>query len=353
LIVDYLGVADELKKALANYTQSGGKGKPTFDQEDAVAVMLEKYEIVCNLFYQFDYKRFFTGTAKEKMAMIPASIEHILKQKDGKERCLKHVSELSKSFALAVPHEEAIKIRDDVGFFQAVRSALAKATTEKGKTEDELNTAIKQIVSKAITSDEVIDIFKAAGLKKPDISILSDEFLSEIKGLEHKNLALETLKKLLNDEIKIRARRNVVEARSFSAMLEQTIKKYQNRSIEAAQVITELIDIAKEIRESKNRGEKLNLTEDELAFYDALADNGSAKNVLGDDTLKQIAKELTEKVKQNTSIDWTLRESVKSKLKVLVKRLLRKYGYPPDKQEKATELVLEQAELVSKNWVEQ
>ena len=353
LIVDYLGVADELKKALANYTLSGGKGKPTFDQEDAVAVMLEKYEIVNNLFYKFDYKKFFSGTAKEKMIILPAAMEHVLKQKDGKERCLKYVTELSKAFALAVPHEEAIKIRDDVGFFQAVRSALAKATTEKGKPEDELNTAIKQIVSKAITSDEVIDIFKAAGLKKPDISILSDEFLAEIKGLEHKNLALETLKKLLNDEIKTRARRNIVEARAFSAMLEQTIKKYQNRSIEAAQVITELIDIAIEIRESKNRGEKLNLTEDELAFYDALVDNGSAKEVLGDETLKQIAKELTEKVKQNTSIDWTLRESVKSKLKVLVKRLLRKYGYPPDKQEKATELVLEQAELVSKNWVEQ
>ena len=353
LIVDYLGVADELKKALANYTLSGGKGKPTFDQEDAVAVMLEKYEIVNNLFYKFDYKKFFSATAKEKMIILPAAMEHVLKQKDGKERCLKYVTELSKAFALAVPHEEAIKIRDDVGFFQAVRSALAKATTEKGKPEDELNTAIKQIVSKAITSDEVIDIFKAAGLKKPDISILSDEFLAEIKGLEHKNLALETLKKLLNDEIKTRARRNIVEARAFSAMLEQTIKKYQNRSIEAAQVITELIDIAIEIRESKNRGEKLNLTEDELAFYDALVDNGSAKEVLGDETLKQIAKELTEKVKQNTSIDWTLRESVKSKLKVLVKRLLRKYGYPPDKQEKATELVLEQAELVSKNWVEQ
>ncbi|RLG14118.1 MAG: DEAD/DEAH box helicase, partial [Candidatus Nanohalarchaeota archaeon] len=352
LIVDYLGVADELKKALSIYTQSGGKGKPAFDQEDAVEIMLEKYEIVSDLFYKFDYKKFFAGTAKEKMAVIPAAIEHILKQRDGKQRCLKYVTELSKAFALAVPHEESIKIRDDVGFFQAVRSALAKATTERGKTEDELNSAIKQIVSKAISSDKVIDIFKAAGLKKPDISILSDEFLAEIKGMEYKNLALETLKKLLNDEIRIRAQRNIVEAKSFSKMLEETIKRYQNRSIEAAQVITELIKLAKEIRESQKRGEKLNLTEDEIAFYDALADNGSAKEVLGDKTLKKIARELTEKIKQNTSIDWTLRESVRAKLKVIVKRLLRKYGYPSDKQARATELVLKQAELVSINWVE-
>ncbi len=351
LIVDYLGVADELRKALGNYTQSGGKGRPAFDQEDAVLVMKEKYEIVSNLFSGFDYKKFLKGKSRDRLSVILPASDYILRQKDGKERCFKYVTELSRAFALSVPHEEALKIRDEVGFFQAVRANLAKVSSPSGKTEEELDSAIRQIVSRSVASDEVIDIFRAAGLKKPDVSILSDEFLAEVKGLEYKNLALEALKKLLNDEIKARAKTNLVESRTFSAMLEETVKRYQNRSIEAAQVIEELIKIAKEMREARKRGEELNLTDDELAFYDALANNESAKDVLGDDTLKKIAKELTVLIKQNTSIDWTLRESVRSKLKVLVKRLLRKYHYPPDKQQKATELVLEQAELISKNWV--
>jgi type I restriction enzyme, R subunit len=351
LIVDYLGVAEELKNALGNYTQSGGKGKPAFDQEDAALVMKEKYEIVANLFSGFDYKKFLKGKGRDRLSVILPASEHVLRQKDGKERCLKYVTELSRAFALSVPHEETLKIRDEVGFFQAVRANIAKVSSPSGRTEEDLDSAIRQIVSRAVASDEVIDIFRAAGLKKPDVSILSDEFLAEVKGLEYKNLALEALKKLLNDEIKARAKTNLVESRTFSAMLEETVKRYQNRSIEAAQVIEELIKIAKEMREARKRGEELNLTDDELAFYDALANNESAKDVLGDDTLKKIAKELTVLIKQNTSIDWTLRESVRSKLKVLVKRLLRKYGYPPDKQLKATELVLEQAELISKNWI--
>ena len=345
LIVDYLGVAPDLKEALATYTESGGKGKPTFNQEDAVNAMLEKYEILVNLFHGFNYKKFFTGTPKEKMALIPAAIDHILKQKDGKERLLKYVTELSKAFALAVPNEAALKIRDEVGFFQAVKSSLAKTTITRGKTEEQLDSAIKQIVSKAIATEEVVDIFKAAGLKKSEVSILSDAFLADIKGMEHKNLALETLKKLLNDEIKTMQKRNIVQARSFAEMLERTVKRYKNRNIETAQVIEELVNLAKKIRNDKNRGKQLNLTEEELAFYDALADNGSAVQVLGDETLRTMATELSKTIKNNISIDWTLRENIQAKLRVSIKRLLRKYDYPPDKQKVATELVLKQAKL--------
>ncbi|MFO8015700.1 MAG: type I restriction endonuclease subunit R [Candidatus Woesearchaeota archaeon] len=352
LVVDYLGLAYELKKAIANYTKSGGKGKPTFDQEKAVRVMREKYELISGMFHGFDYSKFFKGTPKEKMGVLPAAVDHILKQKDGKKRYVQHVTELSKAFSLSVPHDEAIKIRDDLAFFQAVKSGLVKLSPASGKTEAELDSAIKQIVSKSVSSDKVVDIFKAAGLDKPDISIFSDEFLAEIKGMKHKNLALETLKKLLNDRIKVVQNKNIVQAKSFADMLDKTIKRYQNRAVEAAQVISELINIAKEMRDAESRGEELNLSEEEIAFYDALANNESAVEALGDETLKKIARELTDIIKNNTTIDWTLRESVKSKLKVLVKRLLRKYGYPPDKQKKATDLVLEQAALNTRNQVE-
>jgi len=345
LIVDYLGVAPDLKEALATYTESGGKGKPTFNQEDAVNVLLEKYEIVVNLFHGFNYEKFFTGTPNEKMALIPAAIDHVLKQNDGKERLLKYVTGLSQAFALAVPNEAALKIRDEVGFFQAVKASLAKTTITTGKSEEQLDSAIKQIVSKAIATEEVVDIFKAAGLKKPEVSILSDTFLADIKGMEHKNLALETLKKLLNDEIKTMQKRNIVQARSFAEMLERTVKRYQNRSIETAQVIEELVNLAKKIRDDKNRGKQLNLSEEELAFYDALADNDSAVQVLGDETLRTMATELSKTIKNNISIDWTLRENIQAKLRVSIKRLLRTYGYPPDKQKVATELVLKQAKL--------
>ena len=345
LIVDYLGVAPDLKEALATYTESGGKGKPTFNQEDAVNTMLEKYEILVNLFHGFNYTKFFTGTPNEKMALIPAAIDHVLKQNAGKERLLKYVTGLSTAFALAVPNEAALKIRDEVGFFQAVKASLAKTTITKGKTEEQLDSAIKQIVSKAIATEEVVDIFKAAGLKKPEVSILSDTFLADIKGMEHKNLALETLKKLLNDEIKVMQKKNIVQAKSFAEMLERTVKRYQNRNIETAQVIEELVNLAKKIRDDKNRGKQLNLTEEELAFYDALADNDSAVQVLGDETLRTMATELSKTIKNNISIDWTLRENIQAKLRVSIKRLLRKYGYPPDKQKVATELVLKQAKL--------
>jgi len=352
LVVDYLGIADDLKRALSEYTESGGKGKPTFNQEDAVALMLEKYEVVCNMFDKFDYKKFFTAAVKDKMVIITLAQEHILKQKNGKERFLPYVTQLSQAFALSVPHQEALKIRDDVGFFQAVRARLAKYETGTGKTDEELDSAVKQIISKAVVSDKVIDIFEAAGLKKPDISILSDEFLAEVKGMPQKNLAFELLKKLLNDEIRVRFHKNLVQGRSFAEMLEKAIRKYQNKAIEAAKVIEELIELAKKMREETKRGEDLGLTEDEVAFYDALEVNDSAVKVLGDDTLKTIARELVQAVRNNVTIDWTLRENVQAKLRVMVKRVLRKYGYPPNKEKKATEIVLEQATLLCKDWAE-
>jgi len=352
LIVDYLGIADELRKALSEYTESGGEGRPTLDQEEAVALMIEKYEIVSAMFHKFDYRRFFAASAKEKMSIMALAEEHILKQKDGKDRLLGYVSQLSKAFALAVPHKEALKIRDDVGFFQAIRSRLAKFQTRTGKPEEELDSAIKQIISKAIVSDEVIDIFDAAGLKKPDISILSDEFLAEVKGMPHRNLAFELLKKLLNDEVKVRSRKNLIQGRSFAEMLEKTIRKYQNKAIDSARIIEELIELAKKMRDASKRGKGLGLSDDELAFYDALEVNDSAVKVLGDEILRMIARELVQTVHNNVTIDWTLRENVQAKLRVMVKRVLRKYHYPPDKQKKATETVLEQATLICKDWAE-
>jgi type I restriction enzyme R subunit len=351
LVVDYLGLADELKKALATYTESGGTGKTALDQTEAVAALLKHYEICCGLFHGFDWSAWTTGTPQARLSLLPAAQEHILAQGDGKARLLQAVSDLSKAFALAVPHEEALRIRDDVGIFQAVRAVLAKNIPSERKTEDDLDHAIRQIISKAVVSDEVVDIFAAAGLKKPDLSILSDEFLAEVRGMPQRNLAVELLSKLLRGEIKTRSRRNVVQARSFAELLEQSVRKYQNRAIETAQVIEELIALAKNMRAASARGEKLGLSDDELAFYDALETNDSAVKVLGDDTLRTIARELVATVKKNVTIDWTLRENVQAQLRVLVKRILRKYGYPPDKQEQATKTVLEQAEVLCPEWV--
>ena len=356
LVVDYLGLADELKQALATYTESGGTGKTAIDQAEAVAVMLEKYEICRSLFGSyttpaglvrgFDWSPWMTGKPQERLSVLPAAQEHILKQPDGKARLLRAVTDLSQAFALAVPHEETFRIRDDVGFFQAVRSVLAKSTPAEQKTDEELDHAIRQIISKAVVSDEILDIFAAAGLKKPDLSILSDEFLAEVRGMPQQNLAVELLRKLLSGEIKVRSRKNVVQAKSFAEMLEQAVRKYQNRAIEAAQVIEEMIGLAKDLRRAHERGERLGLTEDEMAFYDALETNDSAVKVLGDETLRTIAREVADAVRKNVTIDWTVRENVRAQLRVIVKRILRKHGYPPDKQEKATQTVLEQAEVL-------
>jgi type I restriction enzyme, R subunit len=351
LIVDYIGIASDLKSALATYTESGGQGKPAFDQEEAVATMLEKHEIVCQLFNGFDYRRYFTAGTHEKLTIILEAQEHILSLEDGKNRFTKEVSLLSKAFALSVPHLKAMDIKDDIGFFQAIKARLTKfEPSGSGKRDEEIESAIRRIVDKAVVADDVVDIFDAAGIKKPDISILSDEFMDEIRNMNRKNIALELLKKLLNDEIKGRTKRNFIQSRKLSEMLESAIKRYQNNLLTAAQIIEELIDLAKEIRKEDDRIKELGLTEYEVAFYDALANNESAREVMSDEILKELAHVLVERVRANTSIDWTIKESVQAKLRTIVKRTLRKYGYPPDMQMLATENILQQAKLLADEW---
>jgi len=348
LIVDYIGIASDLKTALATYTASGGKGAPTLDQNEAIAAMIEKFEIVEQMFDGFDYLKYFNLDTRGKLSFILEAQEHILSLEDGKNRFVKQVSLLSQSFALSVPSLKALEIKDQIGFFQAVKARLVKfEPAGSGKTDAEIDTAIRQIVDKAVVADGIVDVFDAAGIKKPDISILSDEFLEEVKHMEHKNLALELLKKILNDELKTRTKKNLIQSRKLSEMLENVIKKYQNNLLTTAQVIEELIKLAKEIKNSDKRGEKLNLNEDELAFYDALANNDSAKAVLGDKQLAVIAVEVFRSVRGNASIDWTLKESVRARLRRDVKRILNRYGYPPDEQLVATENVLKQAELMA------
>jgi len=370
LIVDYLGIANDLKKALSFYSDAGGKGEPTLDLEKAIALMNEKFEVVQQFFneeaktqkdilseepeayyensFKFNYKRFFNVEAKEKMSIILQSEEHILGLQDGKTRFIREVTLLSQAFALSIPHPRAMEIKDDIAFFQAVKARLVKFEgTGTGKSDIEIETAIKQIVDEALSSDKVMDIFEAAGMAKPDISILSDEFLLEVKGMKHQNLALELLKKLLNDEIKTRSKTNLVKSKKLLEMLEGAIKRYQNNLLTTAEIIQELINIAKEIKEADKEGERLGLTKDEVAFYNALEVNDSAVMVLGDDQLKEIAREITDKVRANATIDWTIRESARARLMVIVKRTLTKWGYPPDKQAKAIETVLKQAELMA------
>ena len=351
LVVDYLGIANELKQARDTYTESGGAGQTALDQTQAVEIMLEKYEICCALFHGFDWSRSITGTSAEKLGLLPAAQEHILAQENGKDRCLKAVRELSQAFALAVPHEDAKRIRDDVAFFQAVRSVLIKRTEAEAQPLEELDLAVRQIVSRSVAPEGVTDIFSAAGLEKPDISILSEKFLAEVKDMPQRNLAVELLQKLLKGELATRKKKNIVQARSFSEMLEQTLRRYQNRAISAAQVLAVMFDLARDMREANARGEKLGLSDDELAFYDALETNDSAVKVLGDDALRDIARELVETVQGNLTIDWTLRDNVRANLRRLIRRILHKHGYPPDKQEKATRTVLEQAEVLCGGWL--
>ena len=351
LVVDYLGLANDLRKAVENYTRSGGRGKAAFDKADAVAVMLEKHEVCCAMFHGFDWSPWVNGGAQGKLTILPPAQEHILAQKDGKERFLQAVMELTKAFTLSVPDEEAIRIRDDVNFFQTVRAAFLKKAPSEKRTEEDLESAIRQIVSRAVASEGVVNIFAEAGLRNPDISVLSDDFLAEVRGMPHRNLAVELLQKLIRGELSTRRRQNVIQARSFAGMLEDAIRRYQNQDrIEAAQVIEELIELAKEMREDFARGQELGLNEDELAFYDALETNDSAVKVLGDETLRTIAQELVETVRRNATIDWTVRESVRAGMRNAVRRVLRKHGYPPDKEKKAIDTVIEQAELLSEEW---
>jgi len=368
LIVDYIGIAPDLKNALADYTAQEGRGSIKHDQEEAVAKMLEIYEITANMFGKFDYRKYFTLQPRDKLGFILDAANYIsglTEEKDGqtirngKERFKENCIRLQKAFALSVPNPKAFEIRDDLAFFQAIKARFNKFDDQtKTRTNEEIETAIRQIINDAIISSEVIDVFDAAGIRKPDISILSDEFLDEILHMERKNLALELLKRLLNDEIKTRSNFNLVQGKKFSEMLAEAVKRYQNGLITSAQIIEELINLAKDIREADKRGEQMNLRVDELAFYDALADNPTAEAVLGDVTLKQIAHELVDSVRKNTSIDWQLKESVQAKLRVMVKRILRKYKYPPDdpttgEYTVSVTKVLDQAELLADFWTKE
>jgi type I restriction enzyme R subunit len=351
LVVDYLGLADQLKHALASYTESGGKGAPTYDTRQAIAVMLEKHSVACDILHGFDWDKWTTGTPTERLQLIPAGQERILEQEDGKKRWIQVVLELSRAFALCAASDEATEIRDDVSYFQALQAALSKQSNAHAKTPEQIDAAVRQLVSKAITTDgQIIDVFTAAGLPKPDISILSDGFLAEVRGLKHKNVAAELLEKLLKDELKVRAKRNLVQSQIFSEKLKKTLNAYHNRAISTMEVIEELIRLAKELDAAVKRGEDLGLSEDEIAFYDALAANENAVRAMGDDKLKVIAAELITKVRQSVTIDWTVREGARAKIRVIVKRILSKWGYPPDLQEEAVKTVLMQAELLCKEW---
>jgi len=350
LVVDYLGIASDLKKALSFYSDAGGKGDPTILQEQAVELMLEKFEVVSRMFHNFPYEEYFEADTSKKLSMILSAEEHILGLEDGKKRYINEVTALSKAFAIAIPHEQAMDVKDEVAFFQAVKARLAKfdSSSPFGRDGGEgLETTIRQVIDKALVSEQVIDIFDAAGIMKPDISILSEEFLLELKGMEHKNVAMEVLKKLITDEIKSRSKKNFVRSKTLMEMLENSIRKYHNRILTAAEVIEELIELSKAIVNLDKEAEDLGLNDFEYAFYTAVADNESARELMGKDKLRELAVILTERVKANASIDWTIKESVRAKLKVIIKRTLRQYGYPPDMQKLATETVLKQAELIA------
>lgn len=353
LVVDYLGIAADLKKALSFYSDAGGKGDPTLAQEQAVRLMLEKIEVVSAMYHGFAYEDFFVADTSRKLSLILAAEEHILGLDDGKKRFINEVTALSQAFAIAIPHAQALDAKDEVAFFQAVKARLAKFDgTDVGKTNEEIETTIRQVIDQALVSEQVIDVFDAAGIKKPDISILSEEFLLELRGMEHKNVALEVLKKLLKDELKMRAKKNLVQSKSLLEMLENSIRKYHNKILTAAEVMDELIKISKEIVASDDEAKTLGLSEFEYAFYTAVANNNSAKELMQADKLRELAVVLTQRVRENASIDWTIKESVRAKLKVIVKRTLRQFGYPPDMQLLATETVLKQAEMIANELAE-
>ena len=352
LVVDYLGIASDLKKALSFYSDSGGKGNPTLQQEQAVALMQEKLEVVEQMLHGLDYQQYFTETTSGKLSWILKTEDFVLGLEDGKKRFVNEVTALGKAFAIAIPNEQAMDVKDEVAFFQAVKARLCKFNQSgNGRNDEEIETTIRQVIDQALVSEKVIDIFDAAGIKKPDISILSEEFLMELKGMEHQNIAMEVLRKLLEDEIKARSKYNVVESQSLMEMLDRSINRYHNKVITAAEVIEELIKLSKTIVEKDEDAQKMGLSTYEYAFYTAVANNESAKELMGKDKLRELAVVLTETIRKNASIDWTIKENVRAKMKVAVKRLLRRYGYPPDMQMLATETVLKQAERIAEEII--
>jgi len=354
LVIDYIGLGSALKEAMAFYAGAGGKGNAVETQEKALAMLLEKIEVVRQMFHGFNYMRFFSAGTSERLSVILQAEEFVLSKEQGKERFINESTMLARLFALAVPHEDALALTDEIAFFQSVRARLLKFEGEGDNgAKRNYETAIRQIVNQAVQSAEVVDIFDAAGIKKPDISLLSEEFLQDVKEMKHKNLGIELLKKILNDEIKARLKFNITEGKSLLDMLEASIKKYQNNLLTTAEIIEELVAIARQIRTVDGLAEKLKLTKEEFAFYTALEVNDSAVKILGDETLKNIAREIADKVRKNATIDWAMKESARAKLMVIVRRTLNKYGYPPDKQQKAIDTVLKQAEVLADYWVEQ
>ena len=351
LVVDYIGIAENLKDALSQYTESDKKTTGV-DMEAAAHVLLEKYDLIKELLHGHDYSKFFTGKSSEKLQAIVETMDYIIGLRENRKNdYIQLVTEMSRAYSLCATTDIAEKLNVEVGFHKAVKASLVKIISEdsRKKTTSQLDHELNQLVSKAISSDEVIDLLGSVGLSKPNIGILSDEFLEEVRGMKQKNLAVELLNRLLKGSIKSFSRRNLVQSKKFSELLEGAIRKYQNRAIETTQVIMELIELAKKITEAEKRGEQTGLSEDELAFYDALAENESAREVMGDEVLRQIAKDLTVSIKNNISIDWTIRESVQAKMRMTIKRLLKKYGYPPDKSAKAVEVVMEQTKLMCQN----
>ncbi len=348
LVVDYIGIANELKAALATYTQARGRGRPTIDAREALAVLAEKIDVLHNMLHGVDYAAF----RSQAWQLLPAVANHVLGQDDGKKRFADTVLAASKAFALCCTLAEALAYRDELAFLQAVKAALIKHDgADKALTDEQKEHALRQIISRAVVSDQVIDVFSAAGLKRPDISVLSDGFLEDVRHMQQRNLAVELLERLLRDQIKSRFKTNVVQSAKFSELLQQSLTRYRNRAVETAQVIEELIAMAKKFQVEAQRGMELGLSPDEMAFYDALATNEAAVRELGDDTLKKIAVELVVKLRGSVTVDWSKRETVRARLRVMVKTLLKRYKYPPDRQEEATDTVLSQAESLSLAWV--
>ena len=352
LIVDYIGIGTSLKQALNFYAESGGKGMPAENQIRATEIMIEKLEVVRQMLHGFDYTCFFDANVKAKLSIILQAENHVLGLLDGKARFVKEVSLLGRAYALFKPSDEAMKNAEEIAFFQAIKARLCKFDGDRHEGKDQYDSVIKSIVSTAISSDEVVDIFEAAGIDKPDISILSDEFLQEVKSMQYKNVALELLKKLLNDEVKVRTR-NIAQSKTLMEMLDGVISKYQNNLLTTAEVIDELIKIAQNLKKADMRSSEMGLSCDELAFYDALSLNDSATEVLGDEQLRIIAREVADKVRKNATIDWAVKESVRARLMVIVRRILKKYDYPPDKQEQAIQMVMTQAANLADDWAQE
>jgi type I restriction enzyme R subunit len=354
LVVAYLPLATQLQEALKDYTE-GDREHTGKLQDQAAEIMMEKYDVVKAMFHGFDYSSFFSDSPTARLTTLSAAVEHILSgREENRDRYVNAVTALGRAYALANPHPQAIAIRDEVGFFQAVKAPLIKTTTtaptRTGKTPQELDAAIQQIIAKAVAPEGIVDLLSLAGLPQPDISILSDEFLLEVQALPYRNLAIELLRRLIADEIRARRRKNLVQSRSFAVLLQDALDRYNKQQIAALKILNELIGIAKEMREAHKRGDELGLNEDETAFYDALANNQSAVEVMGNEQLAFIARELIEAVRKNVSIDWTVKQGARARIRVIVKRILRRYGYPPDLQESATNTVLEQAELLAADW---